>query len=279
MSEELLLEHLAAGDFRRAEAEVRKLIHAEPDRLDLYLMQGVIAREGGRRETAAAAYQQALLRFPDAAVLHHALGQWFLETGQTRAALAAFRAALICDPASDGFAELAGLAVKRGDGAVATRLLARAATLRPDLTEVRLDHANLLRQIGDNRGAQRGYLLALIYAPAYAEAWTDLGAARAEAGSPEAGFHALGRAVATDPQSAAAHLLSANMAHDCGRRDEADHAARRALALQPEWAEGWANRATLAGEAGDPATARRALAHAVAIKPHPAWTRRLGALS
>ncbi|MEX2176694.1 MAG: tetratricopeptide repeat protein [Pirellulaceae bacterium] len=187
-------------------------------------------------------------------------------------------------------AELAMLALDRGDAAAAARHQAAALALDPDCVAARWVAAELLRLAGDMDGAQRAYGWFVAYynrAPPIADpaALVCIGRGVAEHArwTRNAGqFRRLvqdvyPQALALDADHWPAHLQAALLYLE--KYNEADAATEitAGLAINPQAAELHAARAALALGAFDLGAAKTSLDRALAINPRLVWAHQLRA--
>lgn len=160
------LSHLISGDFAAAEAPLRRSVEMDRSLWRSWNGLGMIADSRGAWDEADIAWQAALAAAPDQANLHNNKGLSLMQRGQPAGAVEAFEAALRTDPtlttasnnrrialATLGMYDtaLAGVsdrdlpatlnnvavvAARRGDRAIAERLLAAAVTASPRYYEL-----------------------------------------------------------------------------------------------------------------------------------------------
>ncbi|MBV8170136.1 MAG: tetratricopeptide repeat protein [Alphaproteobacteria bacterium] len=222
----------------------------------------------GRTDDAVAAYRQALVLDPASAHAHSNLGNVLQARGELEAAVESYGAALRLEP---GHAQAhynlgnAYAALGRADAALAS--YRAALTLRPDYAEALNNLANLLQTVGRIDEAIEAYRRALALTPDAPRVLVNLGTALRAAGQIDEAIAQYERALARDPDDAEAHfnLANARLASGLAARAEAGYA--RAIALRPDYAEAHYNLASLLKARGEIAPAITHLARALTIQP------------
>ena len=198
---------LEQRQFDAAAASYRRALQDRPDVAQAHSNLGNALRGLGQLEEAAASYERALALEPNFAGAHSNLGDVLRELGRLEAAAASCRRALELQPDLAGAHNSLGNALlDLGQFAPATDSYRRAVALRRDFTEAHINLALALRQQGWTAEAQASCLTAL----------------------------------ETDPNSAPAIVLQAELQADLGRFAEAEELFRRAAAIDADLPEAWA---------------------------------------
>ncbi len=162
---------------------------------------------------------------------------------------------------------LATAAVARGDLGDAERRYRAALEQRPDLEDVRLDLAELLRLQGRHDEASTEARRALQLNPDSVRAHTFAGISLALRGHPAEAAEHFRRVVAINPHDSDAHVNLGNTLAEQGRVDEAAEHFRRAVELNPDSAVAWYNLGQTHVRRGDAAEAVEAFRRALRLEP------------
>jgi tetratricopeptide (TPR) repeat protein len=211
------------------------------------LAQALEHHQAGRREQAAALYQQALDADPHEPTALYLSGLLNFETGHVEAA---------------------------------ADLLRRVVEVRPSHAEARFTLASLQHWRGDRASAIEGYRAVIELRPAHLAARVGLANALRDSGELKAALIASRDALEVGPQAASAHEALGGILSGLGRAAEAIEAYRGALALQPDLASAQVGLALAllgAGRANDALVAADA-ALALDDGPADAWFARGAAL-
>ncbi|GAB4214123.1 MAG: hypothetical protein OHK0012_11520 [Synechococcales cyanobacterium] len=139
---------------------------AAPALAEASCAKAILDFRNGRFEEAIAACWQALENNESLAIAHHIMGQSYFRSGQTRAAISAYRIALSMSNPEDPFVpymrtDLAQALIQTGELPAAEAELKRAQALAPDLIRTQWVTGLLLDAKGDYLGAAQRYELAL----------------------------------------------------------------------------------------------------------------------
>lgn len=138
-----------------------------------------------------------------------------------------------------------GVLLELGAYAQAETSLARAAELRPDLAEARVNHSVALRAVGRVDLAEAEARVALRLSPGHAGATMELAAVLADRGDLPEAASLCREVIAQAPEVAVAHNILGVAAYEEGRFDEAQICYARAVASAPGFAEAHRNLAEL----------------------------------
>ncbi|MCS6798402.1 MAG: tetratricopeptide repeat protein, partial [Myxococcota bacterium] len=242
--------------------------------------------QAGRFPQAASAYERVSLLDPGNARAHAGLGSARLRLGNAPGAITAFRSALAIEPRNAAFHAMLGDALAHaGDRAGAERAYRQALALQPDHPQA----VQGLMRLGVSPAASSAApSTSAVAAPAPPARGTDpSAAARAEgrvhfqAGRFREAAAAYERAVAIDPNNAAAFAGLGASRLRLQEWPAARGAYEMAVRLQPDNASHWAALARAQAETGDRQAAIASLQRALRIDPNHAQAReglrRLGA--
>ncbi|MEW6197057.1 MAG: tetratricopeptide repeat protein [Planctomycetota bacterium] len=162
---------------------------------------------------------------------------------------------------------LATAAVARGDSDDAERRYRSALEQRPDLEEVRLDLAELLRHQGRHDEALTEARRVLQFNPDSARAHTFAGISLAMSGRAAEAAEHFHRVLVISPHDSDAHVNLGNTLAEQGRVDEAVEHFRRAVELNPDSAAAWYNLGQTHIRRGSVAEAVEAFQRALRLEP------------
>jgi len=237
---------------------------SEPSNADgLHLLGCTIGRLG-RLGAAPKLLRRAVTSAPSVATFHVSLANSLAALGRLSEGAAAYRSALVIEPARlDAVTELGGAYVRLNRDEAGAAFSA-ALKLDPRRAEA---HSNLgvaLRSL--NRPAESILALrtAICLKPEFPSPYSNLSVVLRAESHLAASARVCRCAMALQPDYAKAHFNLADTLNDMGRRDEAWAPAKLALALLPDLSEAWIFLAILFRNLGRPIDAigygRRALA-------------------
>jgi Tfp pilus assembly protein PilF len=137
----------------------------DPDDIDPVACIARVFRSRGRPFLARRRLRRAIVRHPDAAPLHAAMGYSYVEDGQTKKAVAAFHRAVALEPDESPYLEELGVALlvdERWREAAATAV--RTLRARPEREKAWTVYAVAHRHLGNAEQAEKGYRNALKFA-------------------------------------------------------------------------------------------------------------------
>lgn len=153
-----------------------------------------------------------------------------------------------------------GVLLELGAFGPAEQSLRRAADLRPDLPEARVNLSVALRALGRLAEAEAEARAALSLAPGRAGALMELASVLADRGDLPGAADLCRQVLTQEPQVATAHNILGVAAFEDGQLDEAQDCYRRALDIAPRFAEAHRNLAALRHWAAEDAQFDRMLA-------------------
>jgi len=224
--------HLKAGDLAEAESLYRQALAGDPADLATLHRLGHVATRSGRAEEALGLYRRALAinrRIPE------------LHLGMAAACHAT------------------------GNLVEAEAHCAEATRLRPDFAEAKLEHGNVLMELGRPAEAADCFHHVMQIRPDNAQALINLGNALHALGRPDDAIAAWRRAQAADPRHPLPAMnLGIALIHQ-GRHGEAIAEFRRASELAPDSVEALTNLAKAHATADDTVEAMQTIWRALAI--------------
>ncbi|SNT30971.1 tetratricopeptide repeat-containing sulfotransferase family protein [Antarctobacter heliothermus] len=138
-----------------------------------------------------------------------------------------------------------GVLLELGAFAQAEESLARAAALRPDLAEARVNHSVSLRATGRGVEAEAQVRAALDLDPDHAGAMMELASVLADRGDLPAAANLCQAVIAETPEVASAHNILGVAAYEEGRFAEAQASYEQAVDIAPGFAEAHRNLAAI----------------------------------
>lgn len=138
-----------------------------------------------------------------------------------------------------------GVLLEMGVFELAEESLRRAADLRPDLAEARVNHSVGLRALGRVAAAERQAQEALALAPGDAGTKMELASVRADRGDLPGAVALCREVLAQQPEVAVAHNILGVAAYEEGHFAEAERRYRKAVEIAPRFAEAHRNLAGL----------------------------------
>lgn len=234
------------GMLRAQQGEINPATYEPADPEEL-IQQGNACEDAGDYVAASGLYQHAVAVAPELERAHLNLGNAFSRLGRVHPAIQCYQ---------------------------------RAIELTPDFLPAHLNLGAIHLRQGDFAEAEKAYNEAVRLAPESAQAWTGLGCALDEAGSPKADV-ALKRALALEPQHAGAASRLAQWLRGRGRAQEALDLLDGILRVAPDDAMLLRAVGDIRNSVGDYVLARAAFARIRAGAPQDwgAWDNELWALN
>ncbi|WP_036255592.1 tetratricopeptide repeat protein [Methylocapsa acidiphila] len=159
------------------------------------------------------------------------------------------------------------IAHRRGDHAVAERLIERAVAVKPDYVEAHSNLNAIYRAMGKTESALAAARRAVELDPNFAQAHSNLGAALEDQGQLEAALAAYRRAAALNPSFVEAQSNAANVLRKLGRPDEAMETCSSVIAQRPDAAAPYFSLGNILKEMRRPNQAIEAYRRAIALQP------------
>jgi len=264
-------QHYQAARLSEAERICLEILAAQPHSDSAMHLLGLIALRAGRPARAVDWIEKACARNPQNAEAYANLGLALQATGDSRQAAASFERAVELHP---GFAEaltnLGNLRLAQGrvDDAIACHR--RAVASRPAYAEgwCNLGIALAARNLpADSQEAETCFHRALALNPNLAAAHNNFGLLLQDRGDAARALAGYDRALALKPDYAEAHNNRGFALESAGKLDEAAAEYDCALRLKPRNAEAWNNRGGLLQAQGRLSEAAGCFDRAVALKP------------
>ena len=222
---------VAAGKYRPAAAELRRLVDSEPTNP---VLRGALAkalRLGGEPQDALTEYRRAVELRPDDGQAWYNLGVTLQEVGQVTAAGDALSVAVRRDPANSEAHNALGIALQsQGQLAAAAQAFSAALGIDERSSRTHNNLANVLRDLGRVADAERAYRRAIALAPAYADPLNGLGALEVARGRPRDALPLFDRALEIAPDLVEVRLNRGIALEVAGDRNGAIAAYRDFLA-------------------------------------------------
>ena len=227
--------HYHAGQYEKAEEEIRKVIELEQDVASAYENLGVILFKLGREEEAVAELKKAIGLDPENAYTHSNLGIILFKLNCNEEAELEFRRAIGLDPENELFHSLLGsLLLKIGDYENAEIELKKAINLNPNSSMAHGVLGLLFAQLGRNEDAELKFKEDIRLNPGDIEALINytfflIQMKRYEEAKIESKV-----ALSIDPNNSRAHCNKALLLSELNNNEDAELEFRESLSLDPE---------------------------------------------
>jgi len=223
----------------------RRMLAAEPDRVDVLGFAGMIATELGANGEAAALYQRAVAAKPDFVEAHYNLANALRGLGRLDEAEAAYRRAIEIRPElAQAYHNLGGVLHGQGRLEEAAGAYRQALELMPSAAESERNLGLVLEEAGANEAAVAAYRRALAVRPEWVDAHANLTNALVRQGDMPGALAAVEAWLKHDPASTEAMSLKALALHEIGAREETAYlldfdrfVRRRRVASPPGFAD------------------------------------------
>lgn len=236
-------ELLSKGSSQQAVEMLRQIVATNPQDADARLLLGTaLALDGERSESIRQLLEVVRLR-PDSATAYNALGMALSRFVETKSAREAFEKAIQLDPnLLDAHLNLALILAQTGEFGLAGAHLDRAIAMQGDTPAAARSYYLRAKIRGEQHDLERARAdldQAVRLRPDFAEAWSELGAARRALQDDAGALRALERAVQLKPEDNAAQFrLGSEYLHSRKPHQAVEH-LREALRRDPD------NRAAL----------------------------------
>jgi tetratricopeptide (TPR) repeat protein len=233
----------------------------DPERA-LALVEGGLERVESEVADASLLLHRSVLRYNRAQLLSR--------MGRHDAALGAYSEAIEADPnQSEYHLERGHLLRRLGRREDALADYEAAIRTSPPYPEPHHARADLLLELGDEDAALAGFSYVLELDPAFADARVARASLLLERDEAQGARQDVDAGLALRPENAELHALSAQIAQQQGRFDDAHAAYAEALRRDPTLAAAWSNRASLWYEQGEIERAIEDLTAAVELDDDP----------
>jgi tetratricopeptide (TPR) repeat protein len=222
----------------------------------------------GERGAAEAAYRQALVDDPANIPLIHRIGVLAFQRGAAEDALNFLDRAVALNPGEAVFQSDLGL-VRAAAGRLAEAVASydRALALRPDIAETHCRRADALRLMGRKQAALAAYDAAIALSPTFAQALNNRGLVLMALGRREEALASYDIALAFQPGYLLALCNRGRALHELGRAEEAVASYDGVLAQRPDYLEALNNRGAALQDLGRLDEALVSFDRALAVRP------------
>jgi tetratricopeptide (TPR) repeat protein len=194
------LEGFRAGRLAEAEADLAKLLAAQPGNPNAANLLGLVRKNQGLPQEAEPLFRLAIRGIPQAGGFHNNLGSALLALGRTEEALGSFREALRLEPGHvDASLNLTRVLRARGDLLGALPYLDRALASDPRDAELWSQKGEILARCGDGASGVACHHQAIRLGPDSHSSWAALGFTLLEVGDAPTAVEALGKSLALNP--------------------------------------------------------------------------------
>jgi tetratricopeptide (TPR) repeat protein len=228
----------AKGQRIEAAGLLRKILESEPQNAEAHLFLGSLLAEEGTREEAIIHLKEAVRLRPKSSEAMNALGEAYNRFDDAKAARECFEKAVSLNP-KFGIAQsnLGAALLQAGESSAAAGHLDQAITTlgrSPDAADAQYLRAKIYSAEGNFTKAAACLTQAVALRPDFAEAWSDLGAARKTVSDDAGALHAFERAVELNPKDGIAQY---RLGAEYLRQDQPQRAIaplQAAYAINPE---------------------------------------------
>lgn len=262
--------YLAVGDASTALVYYDRAEQAGKRDAALAVNRGNAYKTLGRYAEAEANYRAALRHGTHDLEAYTNLGAMWIDMGRPADAVA------LLEPLKSRFGAQEGFAANL---AIAQRRLQEAATRREQLAQAEQHYREGVRlaEQGRDAEAEAAYLRALELAPAFAEAWTNLGILAANRGDLDVAIERYEKALAASPQLANAHYnlaVALQRRGKAGDDERAEAALRATLAADERHPYAYTLLGTILERSGRLEEARMAYHRALDVAPDEPYSER-----
>jgi len=259
-----------AGRIDEAIAKLQRVLAADPDVVEAYIILGNLHTKATRSDAAIAAYQRALSLDDRNENAAFALALAYKQAGQHDAAQAGFERVLHMNARSTKAEwQLADLAARRRDFARAEQLLTRALTQSVDRPAFLLKLAEAQIELAKVDEAEKNLREGLRLKPDLPMAHYDLGVLHDKSSDGARAVEEYQAELRTNPAIYQAHFNLAKLLSRAGRVTEAVDHFRAAVDTNPSFASGYLYLAKGLLDAGDLKASEAAALKGLASQPDP----------
>ena len=225
---------LRYGKPQLAESICHKILTADPDNAEAYIVLGIAACQAGNLRQGIKLLKKSIELDPENPQPHNELGKAFTGLHRIADAHLSYRKAVALQPENDEFQlNLANILKKAGKYDEAVIHYQKAIAIRPDFAVLHNNLGNAYREAGDHVKAEASYRKAIAIEPSYAAAHNNLGNLLLENKRTNEAITSLQKATSLHPGYAIAHYNLGNALKFGGRLEEALASYRRSLSLDP----------------------------------------------
>lgn len=271
----------AAGDLKRAESELNKVIETAPDEFRALNLLGIIRAQQRREPEAEGLFKRAIEIKPDFASAHVSLGMLYVQMSKPGDAIPQFQEAIRLDPdRGDARSSLVNVWRDQAHGAVgqdpekALSLLLQARKISPKDADVQFDLGMVALRMSLFPDAIQAFQEALALRKDDANALYGLGRAQMALANYEDARATFDRYTSLHPADASGHYALGMTLEALQRSAEARSQFEKSIELKPGQTESYFQIGRMEMEAGDLQTAEAQFTRVLKRDPHHA-----GALS
>ncbi len=212
------------------------MVKEEKRNADAHSLLAGMLLDTGDTTAAICAFKQALVIDPNLFEARVSLGKVLKARGDLEGALQEFRKAVSLKPNDyDLHNYLGNILLEKGDVLGAISEYRQALRLKPDVAIIHNNLGVALHQLNDLKGAEKEYRQALALQPDLALAHNNLGEILLARGRLDSALYFFGRAIEIDPNYALAHYHLGRVLIRLGRLTEAEKAFLKTLELLPDF--------------------------------------------
>ena len=227
--------HFDAGELAAAIESYGRAIELRPNYLDAAINRGLVLGEQMRFDEAHKAFEAVLALNPRLPMAHLGKGKALFGLGQPAAAVAALETALEIDPNQlEAYELLAVSLAGSGRPERAWEVLKQGLRLNPDAARLHHLHGRFLAQEGTYEAAASAFETAIGLDAGLTAARVDLGNLRMAQGRHELAITAFRETLARHPNDDRLHHILGTALLIAGNLDEGRQHLERALAINPE---------------------------------------------
>jgi len=250
---------LAAGDSKRADAELTAILRADPSDLHALNLLAILRARQQRNREAEELFKKAIAIQPDFASAQAGLGLLYLQMGMDNLAIPPLQEALKLDPGREDaqralvsiWRAQAHMAASSGDLEKALALLISARKLGPDDADLQFDFGMIALRMSLFPDAVNAFKRTLRLRPDDASALYGLGRAQIGLAKFDDAEQSFVQYVQLRPNDASGHYASGFALQALQRTAEARDEYEKSIAIQPEQTESYCQLGLMELDAGD----------------------------